>query len=213
MDLINRRLLLLALAASPVLAVSRQVHAKDSWLFRTARFAVKLAAPIRIAMTAYDVATTGYAVVGYFTRRSRPDRSSRGTGNRFSFRGTSGQTIRTARGLEISASSLRVEVKPDAVIPGRVFRIKFHSLLQNDRITLPIGGHLLLKNDGRLVFVDTAFRGWARLQYDRTLTVWSEDNEPILVVRPDTPRNNTLLLLERSPRSNQAFETLFGSPL
>ena len=102
----------------------------------------------------------------------------------------------------------RISISPRDNIPGDVLEIKYSDVFQDRRIDLQ-SGYLDLQEDGRMVFQESSFEGYIYLQYDKTLTVWDEEDNPILVITPNEGR--TLFLCEKSERAAEVVELLFGA--
>ncbi|MDO8462689.1 MAG: hypothetical protein Q7S96_00235 [bacterium] len=77
---------------------------------------------------------------------------------------------------------VRVSVDPTANIPGKILRIRAMALdfLRNDGIVLPGKGRLIILESGTMEFADGAFRGYATMQNNGDLTVYTQDDHLVL---------------------------------
>lgn len=77
---------------------------------------------------------------------------------------------------------ISVSFDPNERIAGDVLRIRAieHDVLKNDGVLLPYGGRLIIEKDGTLIFADTKFRGYAYIQNNGDLSVWTPDHQHVL---------------------------------
>ncbi len=70
---------------------------------------------------------------------------------------------------------------------GDVLRIRAiqYDLLVNDDIALPYGGRLVIEEDGTMRFADTQFRGYAHMQNNGDMTVFTPDHQLVLARKLD----------------------------
>lgn len=103
---------------------------------------------------------------------------------------------------------VRVTVDPEDHYRGEPLRIKFNDVIQDSRLRLPEGGWLEVMDDGKMVFKNTAFDGYALLHYDRTLSVWDAQGvvHAVLTVNQD----RLLVLQEKTERAAQVVAILLG---
>lgn len=67
-------------------------------------------------------------------------------------------------------------------------------IIQDDKILLTDKGYLEIAEDGKMIFRNTRFHGYMFLHYDKSLTVWNEKNEVLLVVKR---KDDKLYFLQR----------------
>ena len=81
---------------------------------------------------------------------------------------------------------ISVSCDPDGQIAGDVLRLRAieFDILKNDGIILPSGGRLIIKEDGKMQFADTTFRGYARMQNNSDLSVFTPDDHLVLTRCP-----------------------------
>lgn len=81
---------------------------------------------------------------------------------------------------------IRISFNPTDRIAGDVLRIRAieHNILKNDGIVLPHGGRLMIEEDGTMRFADTKFRGYARMQNNGDLSVWTPEHQHVLSRSP-----------------------------
>lgn len=78
---------------------------------------------------------------------------------------------------------ISVSFNPNERIAGDVLRIRAieHDILKNDGIMIPHGGRLIIEENGTLRFADTKFRGYAYIQNNSDLSVWTPDHQHVLI--------------------------------
>lgn len=103
----------------------------------------------------------------------------------------------------------RVTIDRDDHLHGEPIRIKYNELIHDNRINLPRGGCLEISDDGKMIFRNSSFSGYAYIHYNHTLSVWDDKGTPVLVVVPQG--DQTLILQEKSPRASEVLGILFGS--
>lgn len=105
---------------------------------------------------------------------------------------------------------ITVEIDPNDHMEKRPFRMKYHDILDaNDQIALTHGGYLQLQDDGKMVFNETNFEGYMYLHYNKTLSVWDNEDNPILVLSIDD-ENYLWVIQHDSETAAQVFEILLG---
>lgn len=77
---------------------------------------------------------------------------------------------------------ISVTFDPKEQMKGDVIRILAieNDILKDDAIILPNGGKLIIEEDGTLRFANTKFQGYAYLQNNRDLTVWTPNHKLVL---------------------------------
>lgn len=105
--------------------------------------------------------------------------------------------------------SSTVTIHPEDHMRGEPIKIKYNKIIQGGKIKLPGSGYLVIEDDGKLVFTGTSFKGFGYIHYNHSLSIWDSNGEPVLLI---LPRNDqTFILRERSTRSAEVFEILFGA--
>ncbi len=86
---------------------------------------------------------------------------------------------------------ISISLEPGDIVDGEVLRLRAvaQNILVNDGIPLPKGGRLIIEEDGKMTFADTRFRGYACLQNDRDLTVWTSNDRLVLTRSPCNESN------------------------
>ncbi len=105
-------------------------------------------------------------------------------------------------------TKVRVTIDPDEHYPGEPLRIKFHDIIIDDKIPLPMGGYLEVRDDGNMVFRGTDFEGYARLHYNRSLTVWDNEDTLLMVLTIDDGR--LIVVQKKLMGSDRLLKLLFG---
>ncbi|MFH1430291.1 MAG: hypothetical protein ABIG71_02050 [Candidatus Uhrbacteria bacterium] len=88
---------------------------------------------------------------------------------------------------------IRVSFNKDERIRGDILRMRAieRGVLKNDGFVLPSGGRMIIEEDGTMQFVDSRFRGYARMQQNSDLSVWTPDHHLVVMRtrRADTFQN------------------------
>lgn len=145
--------------------------------------------PLRVG-TAGAVAMFLISAISYFVEASEPSTYSR------SYNGPGPRTVET----------LVIKVRPEDRVSGDELRASLSSTIESSRIPLSHGGYLRLDDDGRMIFRDTTFAGYAEKHHDGSLWVWTADEQLVAMVIPR--RGGALLRVEKSGRSTQALRAL-----
>ena len=105
---------------------------------------------------------------------------------------------------------VNVSCDPNKQLAGDVLRIRAieYDILKNDGVILPHGGRLIIKEDGTMHFADTRFRGYARMQNNSDLSVWTPDDE--LVVTRTRIGNRFHNIHHDSAEGRTALASLLG---
>jgi hypothetical protein len=105
-------------------------------------------------------------------------------------------------------TKVRVTIEPDEYYPGDPLRIKFHDIIRDDRIWLPMGEYLEVQDDGNMLFRETDFNGYARLHYNRSLTIWDQDDTLLMVLTVNEGR--LIVVQKKLTESDRLLKLLFG---
>lgn len=87
-----------------------------------------------------------------------------------------------------------VSLDPNKQIAGDILRLRAieYDILKNDGIVLPRVGRLIIQEDGTMNFADTRFRGYAKMQNNSDLTIWTPDHELVVTRKPDVNKFHNL---------------------
>ena len=105
-------------------------------------------------------------------------------------------------------TKVRVTIEPDEHYPGDPLRIKFRDIIRDDRIWLPAGGYLEVQDNGNMVFRNTDFNGYARLHYNRSLTIWDQEDTLMMVLTISEGR--LIVVQKKLMESERLLKVLFG---
>ena len=112
---------------------------------------------------------------------------------------------------------VKVSIKPDEHFKGQPLRIHLnHHKMLNDRnrIPLPVSGYLEVDFEtGKMIFKGADFEGYMYFHYDRSLTVWDDQNKPVLVlttIQEEEDKKRLLILQEKSEKAEKVLAILFG---
>ncbi len=101
-----------------------------------------------------------------------------------------------------------VTIRPEDYLNGRVIRMTYSTIVKDDDLVLACGLSLRIESDGKLRFQRPTFKGYARLDYNGTLSVWNESDTIVLVV---TRRDQSTFILQRkSAEGETVINLLFG---
>lgn len=104
----------------------------------------------------------------------------------------------------------RFIIHPEKYYPRLALCAKFNDVIHSWRLELPGSAFMELREDGRMVFRNSPFRGHAFLHYNRCISIWDPDGNIVCVVTGD--RGNLLVIQENSSRAALAVKVLFGGP-
>ena len=81
---------------------------------------------------------------------------------------------------------IKVDLDPKKQIDGDVLRVRAieQNILKNDGVVLPRGGRLMIEEDGKMEFADTKFRGYATMQNNSDLSVFTPDDQLVVTRAP-----------------------------
>lgn len=112
---------------------------------------------------------------------------------------------------------VKVKIEPDEHFKGQPLRVhlNYHKLLhQRNRIPLPEKGYLQVDFEtGKMVFHGVDFEGYMYFHYNRSLTVWDDQDNPMLVLttfQEEENRERLLILQEKSQKAEKVVAVLFG---
>lgn len=105
-------------------------------------------------------------------------------------------------------TKVRLTVKPDEHYRGEPLRMKFHDVIKDSKLPLANGAYLEVMDDGRMVFRNAAFEGFALLHFDRTISVWGVDDNIVAVLTVNEDR--LLVVQEKSDRAGRVVKALLG---
>lgn len=99
---------------------------------------------------------------------------------------------------------------PEKKVGGDILRLRAHehNILINDGIMLPNNGRLIIEEDGTMIFADTRFNGYAEMQQDGTLSVFTEEKKLVLLRKPR--QDDFCNLHHNSYDGNAALSSLLG---
>ncbi|OQX14739.1 MAG: hypothetical protein BWK80_41565 [Desulfobacteraceae bacterium IS3] len=107
---------------------------------------------------------------------------------------------------------VKVTISSDEHYKGEPLRIRLnhHRVLdEKDRIPLHSGGWLEIQYDtGRMVFRGTDFEGYVLFHYNRSLSVWDRQDNPVLVLTLN--EDKLLILQEKSAKGTEVSNLLLG---
>ncbi len=112
---------------------------------------------------------------------------------------------------------VKVTIEPDEHFKGQPLRVHLnhHKLLNHEnQIPLPKKGYLQVDFEtGKMVFHGVDFNGYVYFHYNRSLTVWDDQNNPMLVlttIQENEDRERLLILQEKSEKAEKVVNILFG---
>jgi len=160
-------------------------------------FSIGIDIPLAPALALVGVVAAGAALISFFSRGSG--------GYSYAASHPSGEPPTT---------HVRVTVNPEDHYKGDALRIrlKHHKVIDdNHRIALPKKGFLEVQYDtGKMVFRGVEFDGYMYFHYNRSLTVWDNQNNPILVLTRDDDNSKLLILQEKSEKAARVLELVLG---
>ncbi len=151
-------------------------------------FSIGASIPLRGAAGLLGAVVVAGAVISFFS----------GSGYAASYSGPAKPVIK----------NVRVSIKADDHYTRGPMRIKFRDIIKEDKIPLPMGGYLEIQEDGKMVFADVDFSGYAYLHYDRAMTVWNDRDE--LMVALAIRDGRLMIIQEKLQQAHQVVKLLFG---
>ncbi len=107
---------------------------------------------------------------------------------------------------------VKVTISPEDHYKGTPLRIRLNHYQvfdENNRIPLHGKGYLKVQYDtGRMVFKGADFEGYMLFHYDRSLTVWDAEDNPVLVLTLNEKK--FLIIQEKSASGSGAIKLLLG---
>lgn len=145
-----------------------------------------LAGPIGLGIGALALGATAYAAGNAIHASFK---NWQGSGNSYSSSGVRYQANAPSGWKSYKPPKpivIRISCDPTQQVKGDVLRLRAieHDILKNDGVILPRGGRLVIEESGSMQFADTPFKGYARMQQDGDLSVWTEDDRLALVRSP-----------------------------
>lgn len=145
----------------------------------------------------------GTALVSAFGRRRS---SSRGSGYYDSY----APIAEHYRGYRSEPITISISLDPTERVTGEILRLRAiaQKVLVDKGIPLPNSGKLEIQEDGKMTFVNSTFEGYVHLHYNDDLTVWTPDDQLVLV--RSMHNGDKFNIQQDSPQGRLALTSLLG---
>ncbi len=162
-------------------------------------FSIGIGIPLAPALALVGVVAAGAALISFFSRGSG--------GYSYAASHPSGEPPTT---------HVKVTVKPGEPFKGEPLKMILEDcniVDDKNRIALPKKGFLEVQYDtGKMVFRDVDFKGYMYFDNTNSLTVWDNQDRPVLVLTKNdaVDKQKLLILQEKSDKGAIALELLLG---
>ncbi len=159
-------------------------------------FSLGIDIPLKGAVALIGVGLLAGAVTSYFSRSG---------GGSFSYAASYPNAAPLTR-------HVKVTINPEDHYKEMPLRIRLnHYKVLDDNNRIPLNGNGFLEvqyETGKMVFRDTDFEGYMFFHYDRSLTVWDTQDNPLLVLKLNDKK--LMIIQEKSASGSEALQLLLG---
>ena len=159
-------------------------------------FSLGIDIPLKRLFPIVGVALMAGAVISYFSRSS-------GGGSSYAASYPNAEPL---------TRHVKVTINPEdhyKEMPLRIRLNHYKVLDDNNRIPLNGNGYLEVQYEtGKMLFRDTDFEGYMLFHYDRSVSVWDTQDNPVLVLTLDEKK--LMIIQEKSASGSEVLQLLLG---